>query len=511
MKILDCTLRDGGYYTNWDFDKDCVNTYIESLNALPIDYIEVGYRSIVKPEYLGKYFYCPVYELQDIKSRTNKELAIIFNEKDIKVEHVHELLSPIKDLIAMVRIAIDPNHLLRAIALADEIKKYGFKVGFNVMYMSKWKENESFLADLKHINESVDYFYMVDSYGGVTPQDVIDTIALVRTHTPCELGFHGHNNLELALINTLTALEHGVSMVDATILGMGRGAGNLKTELLLTYLNKTGKIEVDFNALGTAINAFQPLLDKHQWGTNLPYMISGSNSLPQKDVMDWVATRFYSFNSIVRALDNKSNNREDNQQFDHFSTANTTDRVLIVGGGSSVLEHMDGILEFLQNHPDVAIIHASAKNAYLFRNISNQQYFCLVGNEGYRLEQVFQDLKGFEGSCILPPFPRVMGTYVPASVMGNTLELKSIAFTDQYKDAHTSIALEIVRQLEAKEIFVVGYDGYGEMVITQKEINLNKENSYLFNTFRTVFNIEFTALTPTMYNFLPVKSIYSII
>lgn len=124
--------------------------------------------------------------------------------------------------------------------------------------------------------------------------------------------------MQLGLINTLTAIECGVDYVDATILGMGRGAGNLNMELLLTYLNKGG-LEVDFNILGDVITAFQPLLDKYQWGTNLPYMLSGAHSIPQKEVMDWVTNRTYSFNSIVRALDNMRNKVEDNAHYQEFS------------------------------------------------------------------------------------------------------------------------------------------------------------------------------------------------
>ena len=112
--------------------------------------------------------------------------------------------------------------------------------------------------------------------------------------------------MQLGLINTLTAIECGVDFVDATALGMGRGAGNLNMELLLTYLKNEG-LEVDFNVLGDYVSNFQPLLDKYQWGTNLPYMISGANRIPQKEVMEWVTNRAYSFNSIVRALDNKRN------------------------------------------------------------------------------------------------------------------------------------------------------------------------------------------------------------
>ena len=87
-------------------------------------------------------------------------------------------------------------------------------------------------------------------------------IYIVKEKTTCPIGFHGHNNLQLGLINTLTAIEEGVDFVDATILGMGRGAGNLNMELLLTMLSKRG-LEVNFNILGDVIFSFQPLLDKY--------------------------------------------------------------------------------------------------------------------------------------------------------------------------------------------------------------------------------------------------------
>lgn len=152
-----------------------------------------------------------------------------------------------------------------------------------------------------------DYFYIVDSYGGVYPQDVTETIQLVRSYiSDVPLGFHRHNNMELALINTLTSIKEGCEMVDATITGTGRGGGNVKTELLLTALNAQGRLEVDFNQLSKVVDGFTALQKTYEWGTNLPYMVSGAYSLPQKDVMDWVGKRFYSFNSIIRALQNQA-------------------------------------------------------------------------------------------------------------------------------------------------------------------------------------------------------------
>ena len=259
MKILDCTLRDGGYYTNWNFDKKLTDIYFKALNDLPVDYLEVGYRCIPGTDYYGEYYYCPPYVLERIKSISNKKLVIILDEKNIKKEDIKELLKPCIGVVKMIRFAIDPKNFKRALVLAEEVKKLGFEVGFNVMYMSTWKDESEFLDSIKYVDGIADYFYMVDSFGGVFPKDVKDTIDIVRSKTNVALGFHGHNNLELALVNSLTAIENGVEIIDATITGMGRGAGNLKTELLLTVLNKVNGLEVDFNPLSQVTGEFELL------------------------------------------------------------------------------------------------------------------------------------------------------------------------------------------------------------------------------------------------------------
>lgn len=80
-KILDCTLRDGGYYTNWDFSSDVVMTYIETTNKLPVDYLEVGYRNKPTKEYMGKFGYTPVSILKKLRKSSKKKLAVMLNEK----------------------------------------------------------------------------------------------------------------------------------------------------------------------------------------------------------------------------------------------------------------------------------------------------------------------------------------------------------------------------------------------------------------------------------------------
>jgi len=511
MKILDCTLRDGGYYTNWDFDAKLVDDYIAACNNLPLDYLEVGYRSIPLNGYLGEYFYLPIYVMERLKKQTQKKLVVILNEKDIRPEHVATLLEPCKGLIDLVRIAIDPKYFERAIKLAKAVKSMGFEVGFNVMYMSTWKSQKGFLELLPEVKGIADYFYMVDSYGGVYPQDVKDTIQLVKSYVPdLPLGFHGHNNMEMALINTLTAIEGGCEIIDATFTGMGRGAGNLKTELLLTALNAQGLLDVDFNSLSKIVDSFTVLQKHYEWGANLPYMVSGAHSLPQKDVMDWVGKRYYSFNSIIRALQNQAKGIEDNEFTNSWYTQLTSNEVLVVGGGPNVLMCKDAITAFLNNNKNVTVIHASSKNALVFCKLANKQIFCLVGNEGHRMEEVFKGELPKSAECILPPSPRKMGTYIPSSLKNVSYELDAISYSDKYQDSHCAIALEIAHQLKATQVYAVGFDGYSKGVMDEKAQELFAENSYLFSKFIEKTGVDIVSLNETSYD-LTKKSIYSFV
>ena len=511
IKILDCTLRDGGYYTDWDFNQEIVDAYIQAMNVLPIDYLELGYRNKPTKEYMGKFGYCPVSELKHIRKNCTKKLDVMLNEKSSRLEDLDELLKPIVGLVDMVRIAIDPKNFDRAIVLAKAVKAMGFEVGFNVMYMSKWRtEYSEFLTKLDALNSFADLFCMVDSFGGMTPEDVTNITKTVREHTKCPIGFHGHNNLQLGLINTITAMKLGVDFVDATILGMGRGAGNLNMELLLTYLNAHEGMHVDFNVLGDVITAFMPLYKQHQWGTNLPYMLAGANCIPQKDVMDWVTNRVYSFNSIVRALENRKNNAVDNAQFPHLNVQKKFDKVLVIGGGNNAIEHKEAIKEFIAQEPNIAVVFATARHAKAYQDIQAPIFYTLVGNEGHRLTANIGANK-FNGTCVLPPYPRTMGTEVPTYAENHTVELTSVSFTDQYKDSVTTVALQLALNLTDNDVFVIGYDGYPGNVLSEKEVSLTNENKTIFMAYKQAKGASLKSLTPSLYKDLEVVSVYQYI
>lgn len=508
---LDCTLRDGGYYTNWDFNTELVESYLRSVNDLPVDIIEIGYRGKQGKGYKGEYFHLPEYRLQWIRENTpDKAIAVMLDEKDTSIEDLEQLIVPIKEHVDWVRLAVKPERMGSALLLAEAIRALNLKVAFNLMYISKLIDDTKIKQQIIALDGKVDCFNAVDSYGGIYPNVLGEFLKELRPHfKKTLLGYHGHNNMELAFANSMTALESGCDIVDGTMTGMGRGAGNLKTELWLTWLANEKGVVVDFNALSTITDQFEQLQKEYDWGTKLAYMVSGANSLPQQDVMEWVSNRAYSLNSIVRTLDNKKRGQKDNQQLPVFSEKFEGTSALIIGGGPSVHMHIHALKEFiLKNASEICLIHASATNAAHFQDIEVPQYYCLVGNEGYRLEKVFEDFNSFHGKCVLPPYPRKMGTYVPQSVEDFTHELKAVTFTDSFQDSHTALALQVALDLNVQSIWLTGYDGYlGNMSV--KEQDLYNENNFLFATVAEQIK-SLIAITPTRYKKLKQQSVYAL-
>ncbi|AGC78673.1 4-hydroxy 2-oxovalerate aldolase [Nonlabens dokdonensis] len=507
LKLLDCTLRDGGYYTNWDFDKQLVKDYCSAMESLPIDYVEIGYRSVELDGYLGEYFYCPVYKMKELKGMMpNKKLVIILDEKNVGIQDIDDLLDPCVNFISMVRIAISPNSFDKAIPLAKAIKEKGFEVGFNIMYMSSWIENKDFIEKIPLIDGLVDYFYMVDSYGGVFPKDVEQIAKLVKSKTNCQIGFHGHDNLEMGLINSITAIDCGCSIIDSTITGMGRGAGNLKTELLMTYFASKLNWDVSFDKLSDVVADFEKLQEYHKWGTNLPYMISGAYSLPQKDVMSWISKRRYSIGGIVNALQEQVIEGDVNS-FDLLPRDASFNRAIIIGGGDSTLSNFKAVKSYIELYKDdgLCIIHAGTRYAEVFNTFEVPQFYCLAGNEGYRLQKVFDNLSLIEHKCVLPS-KRSMGSFVPKEILNHTFELSEATFTDQYQDSPLAIAIDICLYLSIKNLDFIGFDGY-DITVNKSEFDIAKENQYLFDKIKSQ-DINFSSLTSTKYQ-IKESSIYS--
>jgi 4-hydroxy 2-oxovalerate aldolase len=510
MKILDCTLRDGGYYTNWDFDKSLVEQYLKAMEILPVDYVELGYRNKPLKGYYGEYFYLPEFVIQFCKQCCpTTKLSVMLNAKDIYAEIIGDLLTPCISYISLVRIAVDPKEMDKALSFAAIIKSLGFEIGFNIMYMSTWANLENFWDKIEKTRGLVDYVWLVDSYGGVFPEEVKEIVATVKQKTDAKLGFHGHNNLEMAFINSLIAVENGCEIVDATLTGMGRGAGNLKTEMLLTYLVKNGQ-KISFNELTETVSLFESLQKKYEWGTNLPYMISGVNSLPQKDIMEWISKKRYLVSNIVQTLQNNTANQHDVLRFPALEVPEQRKSFLIVGGGETVPQHIEALKRFIQTVKDeIVVIFSSSKHIQYFDFLDEGvvRYFCLIGSEGNRLEKNIQHIHKND-IFVLSSYPRKMDTYVPKKIKKQSFELTDYQLTCLYEDSPLQLSLEIVvRYKELNHIYLAGFDGYSNSMGVTDNYDLMHENQTVIDAVGEENNL--LSLTPTQYNNLEILSIYS--
>ncbi|MBN9297983.1 MAG: aldolase catalytic domain-containing protein [Filimonas sp.] len=514
MKILDCTLRDGGYYTNWNYQKEVTDKYFSYMNKLPIDYVEIGYRSIRSDSYLGEFFYTPPYILEKANVlMPDVQKVIMLDEKDTQVDNLDILLNGCRSYVKMVRIAMAPNRLENGVRLADKIKEMGFEVAFNVMYASKWLNDKALLKQLKEI-KAVDYLYLVDSYGSLYPEEVRALVRELKDGTEVPLGFHGHNNLELALINSLTAAAEGCEIIDATVTGMGRGAGNLKTELFLTALNDKLEKELDLDSLAALTEVFYNLREKYKWGTNLAYMLAGQYSIPQNEVMSKMGKRRYAIGNIIRQLLKFLPSATESHSIKAIplDTQPAVKDVFIIGGGKSVTEINTAFDEILRrktnNNEPFAIIHSSSRYADVFAgNGEAGQYFCLFGNEGKRF-QSFPNAQQMaaHNKFIIPAAKYCEGIYMPSFINDHVYDVKDDLFEAAVQDSPLALSLQAAAALQAKNIYLIGFDGYVEEELSAN-IDLLYENQGIIDAAQKQ-GLTLKSLTPTRYSNIEQLSIF---
>ena len=521
--ILDCTFRDGGYYTNWDFPRILVQNYLRTIKDLPIGYIEIGYRNPVQANYAGEFYYLPNSTLK-LFAKTKAsgiKSAIMIDAKNCSPEQVSDLLGGCQGLVDLVRMAVSPTKLEEGIALAKAVKELGFEVALNLMYLSKLAGDYSILLNFKDLGEIVDYLYLVDSFGACFPEQVKDAFQFAKAHLPQKLGFHGHDNINLAFANTIAALENGADIVDSTVLGMGRGAGNLRTELIVAYLSKSLEKPIDLSSLADLLESFELMKNRHRWGAELPYIVSGLADLPQKEVMEWIGKKRYSTSTVVQALQGKSQDVITSEPYplfsDRFTQFNLQDvkSCVIVGGGSTAWEHSHAISEFVKQHKSV-LIHSSLRNTQSYIGAEIPQVLCLSGREAEKLKALpIDDLNQQFLAYILPSGNR-MAVAVPRELAVRTAEIQPIARTNSNspialteQGSPLGIALSIAKTLEVENIFLAGFDGYPGGNEVQQE--LAKEIQELLNLFvATHSNIQLHSLTPTRYQ-VSQHSVYALL
>ncbi|OGV51805.1 MAG: nucleoid-structuring protein H-NS [Lentisphaerae bacterium GWF2_44_16] len=278
FKVVDCTIRDGGLINKWQFSKEMVRKVFLALNASGVDYMELGYRASEKmftPGEFGLWRFTKDEVVREIVGDTKTEMKLGVMVDIGRVEH-DDIAPASESPLDFIRVATYLKDIEKAIWLANHAIEKGYEAFINIMAISS--VNDYDLAEgLKQIeNETkVMAVNIVDSYGSLYQNNAEHLVKLFLKELKSGIctGFHAHNNLQLGFANTVQALNTGASFCDATINGIGRGAGNCPLELLLGWL-KHPKYSIE-PVLQAIEDVFIPLSKDIEWGYIIPYMITG--------------------------------------------------------------------------------------------------------------------------------------------------------------------------------------------------------------------------------------------
>ena len=299
ISLIECTLRDGGYYNNWDFDRKLVQEYINSLNSLGISYIEMGFRSFQSKDFKGPNWYTTDNYIKSFKIPNKIKIGVMVNAYELtshklKLKQAIDLLFSNKKFsrVNFVRLACHFNEFKKTIEAAKILKKKGYQVAVNLMQISERTEKEIIDAGRLANKSKIDILYFADSLGSMNETQIEKIVKNLRENWKGELGIHTHNNLGLALSNTVSAINHGVKWVDSTVMGMGRGAGNAQTEYLILELEKfKNKFKNNLNLLKLIKNFFEPLFQKYKWGINSYYYLAGKFGIHPTYIQEMINIR----------------------------------------------------------------------------------------------------------------------------------------------------------------------------------------------------------------------------
>ncbi len=290
IKVLDCTLRDGGLVNNFRFDDKFVKDLYQANIKAGVDYMEFGYKAskeIFDVKDFGKWKFCDEESLRSVVGENNSDLKIAVMTDVGRTDYKNDILERKDSVIDLVRTATYIHQIPTAIEMIEDAKAKGYETTVNVMAVSKVndKDLESGLELLA--KSGVDIIYLVDSFGAFYPEQVerlADKYLNIAEKYNKQIGIHAHNNQQLAFANTIQALRQGVSYLDATVSGMGRGAGNCFLESLLAFLKNP-----KYN-----IMPIMKFVEKHMlklkeegavWGYDIPYLMTGIlNSHPSSAI-----------------------------------------------------------------------------------------------------------------------------------------------------------------------------------------------------------------------------------
>lgn len=279
IKVVDATLRDGGLVNNFYFDEEFVKELYQANIKAGVDYMEFGYKAskdLFDVNKFGPWKFCNEEDIRKIVGNNDSDMKIAVMA-DVGRTEMDDIPDKSESVVDIIRIATYIHQIPAAIEMIEQCHAKGYETSVNIMAVStaNYKDIEQALDLLGE--SSVDVIYIVDSYGALYPEQVRELSEMYCNAAEKygkKVGIHAHNNQQMAFANTIEAAAHGVSYLDATMMGMGRGAGNCILEGLMGFL-KNPRYRLIYVLKFIQEHMLKLKAQGLEWGSDIPYLITG--------------------------------------------------------------------------------------------------------------------------------------------------------------------------------------------------------------------------------------------
>lgn len=528
LNLIDCTLRDGGYYNNWFFDKSLVNDYLQSMKKAKVDYVELGFRFADKNKMLGPYAFTTDAFIKTLKTFKSQKYAVMINGSEY-LKNTKKLIDENfnhrnSSLITLVRIAININDALKCQNLINLLKNKGYKVALNLMQPQN--KDKNFLIQISQEIKSwgnLDILYFADSLGCLSNSHIKDICIIFNKNWLGKFGIHAHNNRQMALSNTIEAIDNEVMWCDSTVLGMGRGAGNLNTEIALSEFAYLKMHNGNSLHLTNILEKFKTLKEIYDWGPSVYYHFAANNLIHPSYIQNILSDKRYNSQQINEILLNlakinsenfNSNLIIKNKTLKQTNSKGTWDpqgyfkkNIVLIANSKITQKHIEDINIFIKKKEfdNVAINNIP-------KNLSFKEIKCLITSNHLRIFLDF-NIKNFKKIPIITPKKNftentiiknkhlILDYGIKYSKKNTTTPMKYCC--EVQTELTIEYALSVFARSKVKNIYLIGFEGYEDKILNDK---INK----IFNYFSSKFKINFISLTRTNYE-IQQKSIYSIL
>lgn len=490
VSILDCTLRDGGYVNDFDFSEEAIKTMISKLGKAKIDIIECGFLKDILYD-KDKSIYSDVKQITPLiapKKKKSMYVAMIVTG----TISAAQIASRTSDTIDGIRITFHKKEIDEAFALGYAMMDKGYEVFMQPVGTTTYTDIE-ILSLLDRINEMKPYaFYLVDTLGKLYAKQLLKMFYLVDDNLEEEIaiGYHSHNNLQLAFSNA-QELIHSCGkrelLIDASVLGMGRGAGNLCTEIMTQYINENMEYRYNTELLIELVDEYiSPISYVHPWGYSAGYFLAATNNCHPNYVSFLLNKQTLNIKRIhqvlkeipeeERALYNEKliaslylkfqeNEVDDSKIIEKLSKIMQEKKIVVVAPGKSLLDQKEEINLFLsQENFFVISVNSIPEDINLdMLFISNQKRY-----HNLKKEYDFTKLS----------FPLLLTSNICSSKpVGYVVNYSDLVMADPIISDNACLMLfNLFIKMGIDQIYTIGFDGY------HTNVERNYYNSRLINS-----------------------------